>query len=93
MSVGYARIKYRVLEVMGEEGEAVIEYIDSLKASERCSRVYKIAYVENGKKHFCGEAATIEEAEKLRTNRADIFSPLEVLILEIETVRREIRYT
>lgn len=32
MSAGYARIKQRVLEVMGEEGEVVMEYIDEIKS-------------------------------------------------------------
>ena len=31
MSAGYARIKNRVLEVMGEEGEAVMDYINDLR--------------------------------------------------------------
>lgn len=96
MSAGYARIKCRVLEVMGEEGEAVMEYIDSLKLKNDepyAKREYKLAYIENGKRHHCGEAETIQEAESLRSNRAKIFAPLEVVILEKETVCREIRYT
>ena len=40
MSAGYARIKNRVLGVMGEEGYAVMEFIDDLMPS--CDGDYEI---------------------------------------------------
>jgi hypothetical protein len=68
--------------------------VNALMPSDKfAKREYKVCYVENGKKHLCGHADSIEEAEKLRTERAETFAPLEVLILERETVCREIRYT
>ncbi|MDA9090766.1 hypothetical protein N9J84_01530 [Porticoccaceae bacterium] len=68
--------------------------VNSLAPDEpHARREYKLAYIENGKRHHCGEAETIQEAESLRSNRAKIFAPLEVVILEKETVCREIRYT
>lgn len=66
---------------------------DSESENPLAKREYKICYVEGGLKYMCGKADSIEEAEKLREDRAKTFAPLEVLILEKETVCREIRYT
>lgn len=76
MSVGYARIKYRVLETMGEEGEVVMEYINELKKdgdrldwlaepkNEKGNVTLPFQCIENNIENLRG---AIDEAMKLNT--------------------------
>ena len=68
------------------------KHIEDDRQTPYAYREYKICYIENGKRHLCGKANSLAEAERILENRKNLFDPLEVVLLEKEVICREIKY-